>query len=82
MVTVTGWNQIEKEEPMARTTRFGRPNMAALSGEMGRKIFYHIMSTPPPDFEKMHEESMELMRQMEIEMKKHGMISDEVDDDE
>lgn len=56
---------------MATTTRYGKPNMTGLPKELGVQIFKTILSTPAPDFEKMHQESMELMRQMEIERERH-----------
>lgn len=56
---------------MATTSRYGKPNMTGLPKELGMRIFKTILSTPAPDFEKMHQDSMELMRQMEIEREKH-----------
>ena len=56
---------------MATTTRYGKPNMTGLPKELGIQIFKTILSTPAPDFEKMHQESLELMRQMEIERERH-----------
>ena len=60
-----------KEAYMATTTRYGKPNMTGLPKDLGMRIFKTILSTPAPDFEKMHQESMELERQMKIEREKH-----------
>lgn len=59
---------------MITTTRFGKPNMTSLPKELGMRIFKTIRSTPAPDFDKMHQESMELMRQMEIERENHRNV--------
>ena len=56
---------------MASTTEFGKPNMTNLPKDLDVRIFRTILSTPAPDFQKMHEESMELERQMMIERQKH-----------
>jgi len=56
---------------MTRTRKFGKPNMTGLPKDLGMRIFRTILSTPVPDFQKMHEESIELERQMLIEREKH-----------
>ena len=56
---------------MATTSRFGKPNMTNLPKDLGVRIFKTILATPAPDFKKMHEESLELERQMMIEREKH-----------
>ncbi|MBR1598472.1 MAG: hypothetical protein IJ661_06180 [Lachnospiraceae bacterium] len=60
---------------MAASTRFGRfgkPNLTGLPKDLGLRIFKAILSTPPPDFEKMDWEADELERQMKIELEKHA----------
>ena len=56
---------------MATTTRFGKPNMTNLSGDLGKRIFKTILATPAPDFDAMEREADELERQMKIEREKH-----------
>ena len=56
---------------MTPTTKFGKPNMTNLPKDLGVRIFKTILSTPAPDFQKLHEESVELERQMMIEREKH-----------
>lgn len=56
---------------MATTTRYGKPNKTGLPKDLGVQIFKTILSTPPPNFEKMHQESMELERRMMEERVKH-----------
>ena len=53
------------------TTRYGKPNMTGLPKDLGMQIFKTILSTPAPDFEKMHQESLELMHQMKEERERH-----------
>lgn len=55
---------------MATTTRYGKPNMTGLPKDLGIQIFKTILSTPAPDFEKMHQESAALERRMKEERKK------------
>lgn len=56
---------------MALSSRFGKPNMTNIPRDVGERIFRTILSTPPPDWEKMNEEATELERQMLIEREKH-----------
>ena len=56
---------------IASTSRYGKPNMTNLPKDLGVRIFKTILATPAPDFKKMHEESVELERQMMIERDKH-----------
>ena len=44
----------------ANNTRYGKPNMAALEGEWGRRIFEQIRNTPRVDYEKLARESAEI----------------------
>ena len=43
---------------------YGKPNMAALEGELGRRIIDHILATPPVDFRRLDEECEEINRRM------------------
>ena len=56
---------------MDQPIRYGKPNMADLSGELGKRIIKQIMDTPAPDRAKMKAESAELRKriteQMELE---------------
>ena len=52
---------------MTTTSRYGKPNMAALPNDIGRRIINTILNTPAPDFERMHQDSVELEHQMKIE---------------
>lgn len=56
---------------MTSSSRFGKPNMANLPKDLGTRIFKTILATPAPDFKKMHEESVELEKQMKLEREKH-----------
>ena len=56
---------------MATSTRYGKPNMAALPKDLGMRIIKTIRETPSPDFNKMHLESVELEKQMKLELEKH-----------
>ncbi len=62
---------------MASTMKFDKPNMTNLPKDLGMRIFRTILSTPVPDFQKMHEESIELERQMMIEREKHKNDNEE-----
>lgn len=61
---------------MAQAIRYGKPNMADLSGELGKSIIKQIMDTPAPDRVKMKAESNELRKkiveQMEREKNTHA----------
>ena len=56
---------------MATVKRYGIPNMAALPKKLGREIIKEMLSTPPPDFEKMHKESVEKEKEIKIELEKY-----------
>lgn len=60
---------------MAVTTKYGKPNMTGLPKELGVSIFKTILSTPKPNFEKLHHESMELERQMELELDRYTDVN-------
>ena len=61
---------------MEQTVRYGKPNMANLSGELGKSIMKQIMDTPAPDRKRMKAESEELRKkiieQMESEKQQHA----------
>ena len=42
---------------LSNGVKYGKPNMAALEGEMGRRIIERIMNTPRPDYERLQRES-------------------------
>lgn len=44
--------------------RYGKPNMAALEGEWGRKIFDEIVTSPRLDRKKLQRESDEITRRI------------------
>lgn len=50
---------------------YGKPNMAALEGDLGRRILDAIASTPRPDFERLDRECAEVNRRM-LEAKANG----------
>ena len=54
------------------SSRYGRPNMANLTGEFGRAVFNHINNTPKPNDEAMAEEA----RKLEQKMVKARKLSD------
>lgn len=43
---------------------YGKPNMAALEGEWGRRIFDHIAATPRVDRERLDRECERLERRI------------------
>lgn len=43
---------------------YGKPNMAALEGDLGRRIMDVIASTPRPDFTRLDKECEEVNRRM------------------
>ena len=49
---------------MKQVIRYGKPNMANLSGELGKDIMNQIMNTPAPDRQKMRAEAAELRRRI------------------
>ena len=53
---------------MDQADRYGKPNMANLSGELGKSIMKQIMDTPAPDREKMKAESAELRKKIVEQM--------------
>ena len=53
---------------MDQAARYGKPNMANLSGELGKSIMKQIMDTPAPDREKMKAESAELRKKIVEQM--------------
>jgi len=44
--------------------RYGKPNMAALEGEWGRKIFDEIVTSPRLDRKKLQQESDKVTRRI------------------
>lgn len=42
---------------MARTVKYGKPNMAALHGRLGKRIIKTISKTPPNDMKKVEKEA-------------------------
>ena len=42
---------------MAYTNGYGKPTMTNLPSDLGKGIFRQIMSTPPPDYERLHQEA-------------------------
>lgn len=63
---------------MAQAIRYGKPNMADLSGELGKSIIKQIMDTPAPDREKMKAESNELRKKIveQMEREKHACLKE------
>ena len=61
---------------MDQAVRYGKPNMANLSGELGKDIMKQIMETPAPDRSRMRAESAKLRKkiaeQMESEKRVNG----------
>ena len=57
-------------ENMNQTIRYGKPNMANLTGELGKDIIKQILNTPAPDREKMRAESAELRRRIVEQMER------------
>ena len=53
---------------MEQIVRYGKPNMANLSGELGKSIMKQIMNTPAPDREKMKAESEKLRKKIVEQM--------------
>ncbi len=51
---------------MARSVKYGKPNMAALHGRLGKRIVNQISKTPPNDMKKVAEEA----RKVENRIKK------------
>ena len=54
-----------------RKMGIGKPNMAALEGELGRQIMTTIRSTPPLDREKLRVECEAIKHQWEIDRLNH-----------
>ena len=50
---------------------YGKPNMAALAGELGRRIIDTIMSTPRPDLTELERKCAEVNARMQ-EAKENG----------
>ena len=44
--------------------RYRKPNMTNLPYKLGKEIFEEILSSPPPDYAKMREESALLVQEM------------------
>ena len=44
---------------------YGKPNMAALEGELGRRIIDTIMSTPRPDLTELERKCAEVNARMQ-----------------
>ena len=42
---------------MARSKRYGKPMMTNLPTDLGREIFRQILSTPTPDYDRLHQEA-------------------------
>ncbi len=57
---------------MTTAARFGKPNMTGLPKELGMRIFKAILSTQAPDFDKMHQESMEWEQKAMLELEKQA----------
>jgi len=57
-------------EKMYQIIRYGKPNMANLTGELGKDIIKQILNTPAPDREKMRAESAELRRRIVEQMER------------
>ncbi len=55
---------------MKQVIRYGKPNMANLTGELGKDIMNQIMNTPAPDRQKMRAESAELRRKIVEQMER------------
>ncbi len=55
-------------EKLNQTVRYGKPNMANLSGELGKSIMKQIMDTPAPDRERLKAESAELRKKIVEQM--------------
>lgn len=49
---------------MAATIKYGRPQVAGMDPEIGRKVIQEILSSPVPDRKKMHEEAKRLEKEM------------------
>ncbi|MBQ4514770.1 MAG: hypothetical protein II969_17385 [Anaerolineaceae bacterium] len=49
---------------MAEYMEFGKPCMTNLPYDLGVKIFEQILSTPRPDYDKLHEEARRLEKEM------------------
>ncbi len=60
---------------MDRTIRYGKPNMANLSGELGKTIMKQIMNTPAPDRERMKAESAELRKKIIEQMESEKRLT-------
>lgn len=61
---------------MARANGYGKPNMANLSGELGRAIIKQIINTPAPDMDKMLEEADAIEARIIAARKKDGNNKD------
>ena len=57
-------------ETVKQVIRYGKPNMANLTGELGKDIMNQIMNTPAPDRQKMRAESAELRRKIVEQMER------------
>lgn len=60
--------RIGELEKLNQTVRYGKPNMANLSGELGKSIMKQIMDTPAPDRERLKAESAELRKKIVEQM--------------
>ena len=59
---------------MATARTFGKPCLAGMPPEYGRRIIKHILETPPPDFERLDREVDEWEQKVlaEREKRKNG----------
>lgn len=55
---------------MANYTGFPKPCMTNLPRDIGEKIFKEILSSPVPDYNKMHQESVILEQEMKAQRDK------------
>ncbi len=56
---------------MATTDKYGKPNLAGMPKELGNRIIRTIRETPPPDFEKLHKEALDLEKKIIEEREKY-----------
>ena len=54
---------------MGRTVRYRKPNMANLSGKLGKHIINQIIESPAPDRKKLKAESEALRKRIIEQMK-------------
>ena len=57
---------------MSRIEGYGKPNMANLSGDLGRAIMKQIRNTPSPDWEKMEKEADAIEKRIIAARRKNG----------